>query len=290
MIEQAQIDSFHRDGYLVVENLLTADEIATLQADFDGWVAESRSHAEAWGETQDGRARFDVELDHRPDHPSLRRVSSPTEISAAYRQVAFTSRMAQVAAQLIGGSGTRFHHSKINSKLPHTATQVKWHQDFLFTPHSNDDVVTALLMVSEVTPENGPLTVIPGSHRGPLWSHWQDGRFTGAVDDNVVGEHCGEPVACFGPAGSVCFMHTRLLHASSPNQTELPRTLFISVYAAEDALPFGENPLPSEHAGVLVAGQESGLVRSVANSVRLPQKPRGASFFVQQAGLDQAAV
>ncbi|ONN70524.1 phytanoyl-CoA dioxygenase family protein [Pseudomonas oryzihabitans] len=290
MIEQAQIDSFHRDGYLVVENLLTADEIATLQADFDGWVAESRSHAEAWGETQDGRARFDVELDHRPDHPSLRRVSSPTEISAAYRQVAFTSRMAQVAAQLIGGSGTRFHHSKINSKLPHTATQVKWHQDFLFTPHSNDDVVTALLMVSEVTPENGPLTVIPGSHRGPLWSHWQDGRFTGAVDDGVVAERCGEPVACFGPAGSVCFMHTRLLHASSPNQTELPRTLFISVYAAEDALPFGENPLPSEHAGVLVAGQESGLVRSVANSVRLPQKPRGASFFVQQAGLDQAAV
>jgi len=85
-------------------------------------------------------------------------------------------------------------------------------------------------------------------------------------------------------------MHTRLLHASSPNQTELPRTLFISVYAAEDALPFGENPLPSEHAGMLVAGQESGLVRSVANSVRLPQKPRGASFFVQQAGLDQAAV
>jgi len=47
MIEQAQIDSFHRDGYLVVENLLTADEIATLQADFDGWVAESRSHGEA---------------------------------------------------------------------------------------------------------------------------------------------------------------------------------------------------------------------------------------------------
>jgi hypothetical protein len=42
--------------------------------------------------------------------------------------------MAAIAGQLIGGSGTRFHHSKINSKLPHTATQVKWHQDFLFTP------------------------------------------------------------------------------------------------------------------------------------------------------------
>lgn len=290
MIEQWQVDQFHQHGYLVVEGVFSASEVAALQRDFDLWVEESRAYTQGWGETQDGRARFDLERDHRPDHPSLRRVSSPTEISKNYQQTALQSRMAQIAAQLIGGSGTRFHHSKINSKLPHTATQVKWHQDFLFTPHSNDDLITALLMVSDVTPENGPLNVIPGSHKGPLWSHWHNDRFTGAVSDSVVTEHCQEPVACFGPAGSVCFMHTRLLHASSPNETELPRTLFISVYAAEDALPFGENPLPSVHSGQLIAGQESGLVRSTVNQMRLPQKPRGASFFVQQAGLDEATV
>ncbi len=289
MIEQWQIDQFHEQGFLVVENVLSADEIAALQQDFDHWVEDSRSQTQAWGQTQDGRPRFDVESDHRPDHPSLRRVTSPTEISPAYRHTAFESRMATIAAQLIGGKGTRFHHSKINSKLPHTATQVKWHQDFLFTPHSNDDLVTALLMVSDVTPENGPLNVAPGSHKQELWSHWQDDRFTGAVEDSVVQAHCQQPVACYGPSGSVCFMHTRLLHASSPNETPWPRTLFISVYAAEDALPFGENPLPSEHAGLMVAGQESGLVRSTGHCVRLPQKPKGASFFVQQAGKDAAA-
>lgn len=284
MITQAQIDRFHQDGYLVVEDVLTPQQISALQGDFDRWVAQSREHSAAYGRTQDGRARFDLESDHRPDHPSLRRVSSPTEISPAYYQAAFQSRMAEIAAQLIGGSGTRFHHSKVNSKLPHTATQVKWHQDFLFTPHSNDDIITALLMVSDVTPENGPLNVVPGSHKGPLYSHWQHERFSGAVSDEVVEQHCQRPVACFGPAGSVCFMHTRLLHASSPNETELPRTLFICVYAAEDALPFGDNPLPSEHGGQMVQGTESGLVRSTPNQVRLPQKPRGASFFVQQAG------
>ncbi|WP_397459090.1 phytanoyl-CoA dioxygenase family protein [Pseudomonas asplenii] len=288
MIEQSHIEQFQRDGFLVVEGVLSVDEVAALQHDFDQWVEESRRHEQGWGATVDGRARFDLEGDHRPDHPSLRRVSSPTEISPVYERVALHSRMAAISAQLIGAGGTRFHHSKINSKLPHTATQVKWHQDFLFTPHSNDDLVTALLMVSEVTPENGPLNVIPGSHKGPLWSHWQDQRFTGSVDDSVVEEHCRQPVACYGPAGSVCFMHTRLLHASSPNETELPRTLFISVYAAEDALPLGENPLPSAHAGLLVAGEESGWVRSTPHHLRLPQKPRGASFFVQQAGQDSA--
>ncbi|WP_040262059.1 phytanoyl-CoA dioxygenase family protein [Pseudomonas massiliensis] len=289
MIEQWQIEQFHRDGFLVVEGVLGVDELTALRQDFDQWVEESRGHLQGWGETLDGRARFDLERDHRPDHPSLRRVSSPTEISSACEQAAMKSRMAEIAAQLIGGNGTRFHHSKINSKLPHTATQVKWHQDFPFTPHSNDDLVTALLMVTEVTPENGPLTVIPGSHKGPLWSHWHDGRFTGAVEASVVEEHCQQPMACYGPAGSVCFMHTRLLHASSPNETELPRTLFITVYAAEDALPFGENPLPSRHYGRLVAGRESGLVRTTPNQLRLPEKPRGASFFVQQAGMDLPA-
>lgn len=288
MIEQWQVEQFHRDGYLVVEGVLAADEVAALQQDFNQWVEQSRDHAQGWGATLDGRARFDLEADHRADHPSLRRVSSPTEISPAYQRVALQSAMATIAAQLIGAGGARFHHSKINSKLPHTATQVKWHQDFLFTPHSNDDIVTALLMISEVTPQNGPLKVIPGSHKGPLWSHWQDQRFTGAVDDDVVAQHCKTPVACYGPAGAVCFMHTRLLHASSPNETELPRTLFIGVYAAEDALPLADNPLPSEHAGLMVAGSESGLVRSTASQLRLPQKPRGASFFVQQAGQDHA--
>ncbi|HDG1670008.1 phytanoyl-CoA dioxygenase family protein [Kluyvera ascorbata] len=290
MIAQWQIEQFHQQGYLVVEGVLSSDEIAALQTDFDGWVEESRAHDAVWGETLDGRPRFDLEQDHSPDHPSLRRVTSPTEISAAYHHAALNSRMATIAAQLIGGSGTRFHHSKINSKLPHTATQVKWHQDFLFTPHSNDDIITALLMVSDVTPENGPLNVVPASHKGPLWSHWQNERFTGAVDTDVVDAHCQQPEACFGPSGSVCFMHTRLLHASSPNETAQPRTLFISVYAAEDALPFGENPLPSAHAGQLVAGAESGLVRSTVNQLRLPQKPRGASFFVQQAGADSASM
>ncbi|CRH36845.1 Probable alpha-ketoglutarate-dependent hypophosphite dioxygenase [Pantoea ananatis] len=290
MIEQWQVDQYHQQGFLVVEHVLTSEEIAALQHDFDQWVEESRSQSAPWGNTQDGRSRFDIESDHSADHPSLRRVSSPNDISAAYRHAALQSRMAQIAGQLIGGSGARYHHSKINSKLPHTATKVEWHQDFLFTPHSNDDIVTALLMVSEVTPENGPLNVVPGSHRGPLYSHWQDGRFTGAVEPAVVKEQCQQPSACFGPSGSVCFMHTRLLHASSPNETEWPRTLFIAVYAAEDALPFGENPLPSPDAGTLVYGYESGMVRSTPNELRLPQKPRGASFFVQQAGQDLANV
>ncbi|MEL0658644.1 phytanoyl-CoA dioxygenase family protein [Psychromonas arctica] len=286
MIEQWQIDQYNEQGFLVVENVLSAEQIAELQSDFDEWVVDSRKHQEPWGETLDKRARFDIESDHSATHPSLRRVTSPTEISEAYKKTALDSRMSVIAGQLVGSSGARFHHSKVNSKLPHTATQVKWHQDFPFTPHSNDDLVTCLLMISEVTMENGPLQVIPGSHKGTLYTHWHNDQFTGAVSSEVERVYCQKPISCFGPVGSVCFMHSRLLHASSPNETELPRTLYISVYAAEDALPYGENPLPSTHSGDLVWGSESGEIRSTPNHLRLPEKPKGASFFVQQAGTD----
>lgn len=286
MIEQWQINKYNEQGFLVVENVLTTQEVAALQNDFDNWVEDSRQHLSPWGETFDKRARFDIESDHSAEHPSLRRVSSPTEISDKYKKTALDSRVSEIAGQLVGSNGARLHHSKINSKLPHTATQVKWHQDFPFTPHSNDDLVTCLLMISEVTMENGPLQVIPGSHTGPLFSHWHNNKFTGAVSSEVERLYCQNPVSCFGPIGSVCFMHSRLLHASSPNETELPRTLYISVYAAEDAFAFGENPLPSIHAGEMIYGTESGEIRSTPNQLRLPEKPKGASFFVQQAGID----
>ncbi|RCI97345.1 phytanoyl-CoA dioxygenase family protein, partial [Klebsiella pneumoniae] len=51
MIAQWQIDQFHQQGFLVVEEVLSSADIAALQSDFDGWVEESRRHATAWGET-----------------------------------------------------------------------------------------------------------------------------------------------------------------------------------------------------------------------------------------------
>jgi ectoine hydroxylase-related dioxygenase (phytanoyl-CoA dioxygenase family) len=160
---------------------------------------------------------------------------------------------------------------------------VKWHQDFPFTPHSNDDLVTALLMIDEVTAENGPLEVLPGSHKGPIHGLWHGGVFTGAVDDEVAADSQSNAVTCMGSAGSVCLMHTRLLHGSAPNLSDKPRTLFICVYSAEDAIPCSPNPVPTKHQGLLVKGERTNRVRAMDFQIELPQLPKTASFFDQQA-------
>jgi len=282
-LSQTQKNQFWRDGVITIEDAVSPQQLDQLRRQFAQWLQESRAHDGPYGETIDNRARFDVEPGHDSQSPALRRVNAPTEISKAYYEVMAESRMTDVVAELIGPN-VKHHHNKINSKLPGAATVVKWHQDFPFTPHSNTDLITALLMVDDVTEENGPLEVLPGSHEGPIYSLWHDGKFTGAVADEIANDMQRNAINCLGRAGTVCLMHTCVAHGSAPNLSDMPRTLFISVYSSADAIPCSPNPVPSIHEGLIVRGKDPGVVRATAFEVRRPELPKGASFFTQQSG------
>jgi ectoine hydroxylase-related dioxygenase (phytanoyl-CoA dioxygenase family) len=281
-LTEDQKSFFWENGYLMASGAVTAAELAALRRDFNAWVEESRSKTQNYGAMVDGRPRFDLEPGHSATQPALRRVNSPVEVSQVFHDVMASSRMTDYVADLIGPN-VKFHHSKINSKLPGAATKVKWHQDFPFTPHSNDDLVTALLLLDDMTEENGALEVLPGSHRGDLHPLWHDGVFTGAIEEALADDMQRRSALCLGEAGSVCLMHTRLAHGSKPNLSQLPRTLFICVYSAEDAVPLVPNPVPSTLEGLVVRGARTGRVRSKDFALLLPQKPAQASFFAQQA-------
>jgi len=285
LLTQAQIDKFWRDGVLVVENAVSAIQLSALRTEFQTWVEESRSHSSDYGETRDGRRRFDLQPGHSAKTPGLRRVQSPEEVSAAFESVMRNARTVDYCADLIGPN-IRFHHGKVNSKLPGSATAVKWHQDFPFQPMTNDDMITCLLFVDDVTLENGPLEVIPESHKGPLYSHWHDGVFTGAIDHTVIDPQRDKIIKCTGKAGDVCLMHVNLLHGSAPNLSDKPRTLYITTYYAEDAIELSPNHLPSRFTHELVRGTASGRVRCSAYAMQLPAVPKGTSFFAQQEGAD----
>jgi len=285
LLTQAQIDKFWRDDVLVVENAVSAIQLSALRTEFQTWVEESRSHSSDYGETRDGRRRFDLQPGHSAKTPGLRRVQSPEEVSAAFESVMRNARTVDYCADLIGPN-IRFHHGKVNSKLPGSATAVKWHQDFPFQPMTNDDMITCLLFVDDVTLENGPLEVIPESHKGPLYSHWHDGVFTGAIDHTVIDPQRDKIIKCTGKAGDVCLMHVNLLHGSAPNLSDKPRTLYITTYYAEDAIELSPNHLPSRFTHELIRGTASGRVRCSAYAMQLPAVPKGTSFFAQQEGAD----
>ncbi len=282
MLTQTQIEDFRRDGYLIAEKAVTADELAALRADIAGWVEESRGHDAPFGEpTIDGRPRHDLGPDHSAEHPALRRINNPSDVSAAFAAVMENAGMVDMVADLVGPD-VKFHHCKVNLKLPGTNTEVLYHQDFAYTPHSNDDIVTALLMLDDMTEENGCLMVVPGSHKGPVHSLFQEGRFTGFIEAATVAELKRDEVAITGKAGSVCLMHTRLAHGSAANLSGTPRGLYICVYTAADAVPLAVNPMPNPNEGKVVRGQPARSARLMEGLVELPQQPKRASFFAVQ--------
>ena len=285
-LSKKQKKQFWTDGFLLVENAINDRQLENLKKTFLDWVNDSRNYKTDYGETMDGRPRFDLQPGHSSDVPGLRRIQSPEEISEVFADVMRNGRSVDMCAELIG-QGIRFHHGKVNSKLPGTATKVNFHQDFPFEPMTNDDMITCLLFIDDVTLENGPLEVVPGTHKGPLYSHWHNGIFTGSVSDEILAEHEDKIIRCTGKAGSVCLMHASLLHGSAPNLSNKSRTLYISTYYAEDAIELSPNHLPSTLTHELVRGEASGRVRCSTYDMQLPEVPKGTSFFAQQASAEK---
>ena len=282
MIAKDQADAFWRDGFLVAENAVDRRQLARLREVLAGWVEESRGHGAPFGApTADGRPRFDLAREHSAQRPALRRVNNPSEIDAAYMEAMRDSAMTDMVAALIGPD-VKHHHCKINLKLSGSNTAVRYHQDFAYTPHTNDAVVTALLMLDDMTADNGCLMAVPGSHRGPVHSLFDGERFTGFVAPAVERSLRKREVPVLGSAGSVCLMHTRLAHGSEPNRSSAPRGLYICVYSAADAFPIARNPMPNRNEGLVVRGRPTRRARLAEATVELPEQPLRASFFAVQ--------
>jgi len=277
------VEKFEKDGFLVLENALTDSQLSALNGDLSMWIKESRGNEKSYGKIMDGRPRFDLQLDtHSFDKPALRRITSPAEISQACLDVVKDNKALDLVSEIFSPN-IKHWTNKINLKLPGSGTEVKFHQDFPYEPHSNEDIMTVLFFLDDVTLENGPLEVIAGSHNGPLYSLWHDGIFTGAVSAEVEAECKTKSISCVGKAGSACLMHSKLMHGSKSNKTQSARSLFIVSYTAEDAVSLTENPLPSELDGMIVRGNKTGIVRSTSYSVELPEYPQEVSFFDQQS-------
>ena len=273
---------FRENGYVHFKGAINFETLRKMNNELLDWINESKKHKKNYGSTIDGRPRFDLEIKtHSKDNPALRRVSSPIEISDTFLSFTRDNPALDLTAHIFSPN-IKLLATKINLKLPGSGTSVKYHQDFPFEPHSNDDIMTVLYFLDDVTFDNGPLEVVPGSHKGKIYSLWQDGIFTGAVDKSVEDKYNKLSVKCTGIAGDACLMHSRLLHGSLPNLTNQTRNLFIITYVAEDAYPLVKNPLPNKYEGEIVKGKKTGLVRSTTFKIEVPEFPKEASFFGQQ--------
>lgn len=290
MLSKEQIEFYFDQGYLLVEDVLTPEELATLQEITYELIDESRSVSES-------NDVYDLDKGHSAENPKLTRVKLPHKQHPYFWEVIKNSRMTEVLRQLLG-TNVLLQTSKLNAKAPGGGAAVEWHQDWAFYPHTNDDILAFGVLLEDVGPSNGPLQVIPESHKGPILSHNSEGGvFCGAVDPNDPEFHLDKAVTLTGKAGSMSIHHVRTLHGSAPNVSDRARLMLFYECCAADAWPLmgagnyiQRLPQAAQWADVLerlVTGEAVLEPRMEKVPVRLPLPPASdvsSIFQLQKSG------
>ena len=176
MLSARQVEQYRDSGYLVVEDVLSTEQLAAARKTLDVLVAGAAG-------LTDHTDVYDLEPDHRPEAPRVRRIKTPHLHTPLFWDLCRTPKLVAILEELLGPSGVRLQSSKINLKAPHYGSPVEWHQDWAFYPHTNDDILAVGVMLDDMLPENGPMLVMPGSHKGPVFDHHDpNGCFCGALD------------------------------------------------------------------------------------------------------------
>ncbi len=266
MLTAEQISFYGENGYLLLEGLIPTDRIAAIRAE----VGRLVTGAAGLRESDD---LYDLEDSHTPDRPRVRRIKRPNTVSPVFDALMRDERILEPVRDLIGPS-LRLHSSKLNLKSAEYGAPVEWHQDWAFYPHTNDDILAVGVMLNDVEEDNGPLLIVPGSHKGPVFDHHSDGMFCGAVDPATAGLGLNRAVALTGPAGSVSLHHVRVLHGSDLNTSGKDRGLLLYEITAADAWPLmgslSEFGSLEEYDRRLLCGEPTTTPRLAEVPVRMP--------------------
>ena len=281
VLTQTQREFYFAHGYLLLERFVDADWINRLNAVTGEVVEESR-------QVRKSDRKFDLEPDHRPDRPRLRRLSSPVDHHPLYWEFASKHPIGDVVADLVGPD-VKYHHSKLNFKWSEGGAAVEWHQDINGWPHTNYSPLTVGTYLHDTGPEQGPLGVIPGSHQAELFDHSNNqGQWTGKIDDKDLARVPLDKVIYLeGPAGSVTIHNCRLVHGSKPNLSGFGRPLLLNTFSSADAFTYTPNPIPSPHEGEIIRGKRARWAHHDPRPCQIPPDWSGgytSLFAIQQEG------
>src|SRR5580692_10920357 len=217
---------YRSDGFIVLPDILTRDEVEALRRVTEEFVRDARSVAA-------NDDIYDLEDTHSAAEPRVRRIKTPHLHHSEYAAAARHPKIIEVLTDLWGT--VRFDTGKLNMKSAGFGAPVEWHQDWAFYPHTNDDLAAVGVMFDDMAIENGPLMIIPGSHRGPIYDHHANGVFCGAMDPENHDVDYGKAMPLLGKAGSITVHHVRAIHGSAPNVSDRDRRLLLLQFRSADA-------------------------------------------------------
>jgi ectoine hydroxylase len=234
-LSREDAEAFERDGYIVLRNVFDAREVDALCDE----AARLR-----------GKRRDVLEPETMITEPGSGHVRSVFRIheqSRTFARLAADARLAEVAGFLLNDA-VYIHQSRMNYKPGFRGKEFYWHSDFE-TWHVEDGMprmraLSMTVLLTENTLHNGPLMLMPGSHRHYVTcvgetpeNHYRSSlkrQEYGVPDDESLTRLVSEGgiVAPTGPPGTVIIFDCNTMHGSASNITPLPRSNAFIVYNA----------------------------------------------------------
>ena len=249
-ISMEQVEQFDRDGYLMLEDLFSEGEVAFLQREAGKLLSDPDALEEETVISEPGSREI----------RSIFRIHAQSSVVAG---LAADRRLADVARFLLADE-VYIHQSRLNNKPGFQGKEFYWHSDFE-TWHVEDGMprmraLSMSVLLAENRAHNGPLMLIPGSHRSFLTcvgetpeDHYRMSlkrQEYGVPDEDSLAElaHKHGIVAPTGKPGSVVIFDCNIMHGSNGNITPFPRANAFLVYNAVSnrlTAPFGvDKPRP----------------------------------------------
>ena len=217
MLSTSQMHDYSDEGYVFVPELLPVGDIRAVIAELPELCALQRPEVIFENDSQTVRSLMNVH----------------TYSTAANKLI--RNRLVIDPVKQILGSDVYVFQCVLNLKRAFTGDIWQWHQDF--STYLIDDgmpanrLVNVLIFMDEVNEFNGPLMLVPGSHRGEAIKNDVDDATTSypirALDNSRVASavEVNGIVAPKGPAGSVIFANTNIIHGSASNVSPWDRVL-----------------------------------------------------------------
>lgn len=259
VLDEEQVRFFVENGYLVVPDLVTPEEIEELRRDTVR-LARGEYPCETLkplpGTLSDEEALKKILCIHQPHF-----ISPVIEKHVRHPQICGVLSQITAAHLPYWDGSVKCMQSMLFVKPPGFQGQA-WHQDEVYIPTRDRSLIGAWTAMDDATVENGCLWVIPGSHRSgylyPQRAHDNPDEFDFAPESYGFDESGEIPVEV--KTGTVVFFNGYLLHRSFKNRSSVYRRVLVNHYCnAWSLLPWsireGERPAIADRRGILlVAG------------------------------------
>lgn len=224
---------FIEHGYVHLRGVLTDDEVAALEVDYDRFLRREIDVP--------GKDFCDMAGDYgrEPEDYSIVNVMLPRRYYPAWQDNVYERRAASIARQLCG-DGMQLDYDQLLAKQPYKDDAVfAWHQDMAYWPETPDTrTATTWLAIDDSTEANGCMRFVPATnHEAELRPHvpqFGDRGESHALgtdlrDDDVV---VPKPIA----RGDITVHNERVMHGSGGNTTDGFRRAYILAFRSEDTV------------------------------------------------------